>query len=146
MLELIHYYARLSIHPDYKKLLWDFTNDGNLEMVNYMLSLRNITDSKMEDGTTAFVIALARKDLQLIRVLMASSHPCEINMEKLAMRAIAELDKEDKARFPELRQELVKGLENQKRNQSLNSTFTKFHSGPLFPSGSCHHVRRISAQ
>ena len=60
-------------------------------MVDYMLSLTNMHDSKMADGTTAFVMALARKDLDLIALLLAGNQSSDIDPQNLAGRAILEL-------------------------------------------------------
>ena len=85
-----------------------------MEMITYMLSLRKIHDPIMEDGTTAFVMALAKRDLHLIRVLMASDHPTEMDQTTLSLRAIAELDRGDAKCYPHLREELLTGLKRHK--------------------------------
>ena len=41
-------------------------------MVKYMLQLPGIQDHVVEDGTTAFAMALANKDAYLVNMLMAS--------------------------------------------------------------------------
>ena len=75
-----------------------------------MLSLPGIHDPKMDDGTTAFAMALARKDLDLIRVLMASNHPSDIDPRGLAERAVLEMDRDPRCSDPILRRELVNCL------------------------------------
>ena len=62
----------------------------------------------MEDGTTAFAMALASQNLELIRILLASNHPCDIDPRGLAERAIDELERTNT--FPSLRSVLVMGL------------------------------------
>ena len=42
-------------------------------MVEYLLSLPGIQDVTMEDGTTAFAMALGRRDLQMIKAFMNSN-------------------------------------------------------------------------
>ena len=49
----------------HNKLLWQYCFEGNLTMVKYMLTLPGIMDVEMEDGTTAFVMALAGENLEL---------------------------------------------------------------------------------
>ena len=65
----------------------------------------------MEDGTTAFAMALASQNLELIRILLASNHPCDIDSIGLAERAIVELERTNT--FPSLRSVLVLGLGKQ---------------------------------
>ena len=65
----------------------------------------------MEDGTTAFAMALASQNLELIRILLASNHPCDIDSIGLAERAIVELERTNT--FPSLKEELVVGLGKQ---------------------------------
>ena len=43
-------------------------------MVKYLLSLPEIKDVKMDDGTTAFSMALGRGDLEMIDVFLHSEH------------------------------------------------------------------------
>ena len=73
--------------------MWTFCTEGNIAMVDYMLSLTNMHDSKMADGTTAFVMALARKDVDIIALLLAGNHSSDIVPQNLAGRAILELDR-----------------------------------------------------
>ena len=65
----------------------------------------------MEDGTTAFAMALASQNLELIRFLLTSKHPCDIDPRGLAERAIVELERTNT--FPSLKEELVVGLGKQ---------------------------------
>ena len=62
-------------------------------MVGYLASLPGIHDPKMEDGTTAFAIALARRDIKVLRILMDSQIPSDIDHQHLAQRAILELER-----------------------------------------------------
>ena len=48
-------------------------------MVIYMLSLPNIIDHLMDDGTTGFVMALARQDSDMVRAILASLPPTPVN-------------------------------------------------------------------
>ena len=77
-------------------------------MVEYLQTVRNIQDPIVEDGTTGFAMALATQNLQLIRILMSSRHPCDIESRDLAKRALTELDRGNM--YPSLRKELVNGL------------------------------------
>ena len=78
-----------------------------------MLSLMRIYDPKVADGTTAFVMALARKDHNLIRVLLASKHQSDVNPHQLARRAISELDRNPQMSNLKLREVLVSGVQNE---------------------------------
>ena len=60
-------------------------------MVRYMLSLPGICDLKMEDGTTAFVMSLSRKDVELIEILLSSEIKSELNPKELGKRAVLEM-------------------------------------------------------
>ena len=84
----------------HKKLLWQFCSEGNLTMVKYMLTLPGIMDEKLADGTTAFVMALAGENIELIRILLYSPHKNDIDPEMLIVNAIKDLDKE--AEYPNL--------------------------------------------
>lgn len=80
-------------------------------MMQYLTGFEGINDPLMEDGTTAFAMALAKRDLDLIRLLLASGHPCDIDPKMMAKRAILELDKNGTDnRYPNLRKELYEGL------------------------------------
>ena len=96
-------------------------------MVYYLLTLSVIRDPIVDDGTTAFSMALASKNPQLIRILMKSKHPCDINPWDMAKRALQALD--DTKCYPEgldeglsaLRKELVDGLMQNDIYQTLES-------------------------
>ena len=75
-----------------------------------MISLPGVGDPKMDDGTSAFAISLARKDLHLIRVLLASQLQSDIEHRDLSMRVILELDRDQDMIDSELRQGLIDGL------------------------------------
>ena len=77
-------------------------------MVKYMVSLPGVGDPKMDDGTTAFAIALAKGDLHLIRVLLASKLQSDIEHRGLATRAILELEEDHE--ISELGQKYIDGL------------------------------------
>ena len=109
------FYESIAISEDgtftgHRKLMWEFCNDGKLQMVEYMLSLPGIHDPTMDDGTTAFSMALARKDLHLIRVLLASKHHSDIDSIGLAKRAVLELNRDSSSSNSNLRRELVNDL------------------------------------
>ena len=84
-------------NSNHRKLLWLFCCDGNLEMVMYMLSLPGIRDPMMEDGTTAFSMAIARNNSDLIQEFLSSyemnysrSQEERVRDELLAKQAILE--------------------------------------------------------
>ena len=100
-------------------------------MVKYLTNLHNLRDPIVNDGTTGFAMALARQDLDLIKILLASNHPCDVNPTKLAKRAVLELDMS--WRYPEkdygqLKKELVNALKelnltpSRLRLRRMNST------------------------
>ena len=43
-------------------------------MLKYMLRLPGVQDPEMEDGTTAFFVALARENCDMLRELLSSFH------------------------------------------------------------------------
>ena len=63
-------------------------------MVRYMLSLPRIRDVKMDDGTTAFSMALGRKDLEMIGVFLEIRHQSDIDPIELAKRTLLEMDRD----------------------------------------------------
>ena len=75
-------------------------------MVEYMLSLQGVRDTKFEDGTTAFSMALARKDLEMIRVFLRSEHLSDISPSELVKRSILEIDRHPCSVDSDLRKEL----------------------------------------
>lgn len=85
-----------------------------MEMVNYMLAQPGIRDVKMEDGTTAFVMALSRQDSRLVEVLLTSEIPSDIDSVHLAQRALTELKKQQdkKYRLLNLKEALANGLKS----------------------------------
>ena len=89
-------------------------------MVKYLLSLPEIRDVKMDDGTTAFSMALGRGDLQMIRVFLNSEHLSDIDPIELAKRAVIELDRDPENKRSYLRNELVNGLKH--HNVSLSNS------------------------
>ena len=74
-------------------MLWTFSSDGNFELAEYMLSLPGVQDPAMGDGTTAFSMALARRDFALINLFLSSKIQSDINHHELAKEAILELDR-----------------------------------------------------
>ena len=94
-------------------------------MVEYLTGLKEINDPLTEDGTTAFAMALARKDLELIRLFLHAKIPSDIDPIKMATRAILEIDKhETDNRYADLGKVLCEGL------KKYNVTVEKAPSGP----------------
>ena len=78
-------------------------------MALYLLSLPGIQDPAMEDGTTGFAMALARRDLRLIKVFLSSrGHPSGICQEQLATNGVRELERIDDEKYRELKETLTK--------------------------------------
>ena len=92
----------------HKKLLHTFCMDGNYEMTDYMLNMTGIQDHTLDDGTTAFSMALARQDLKLIGLFLASKIPSDIDHKLLTQEALKEMD--SVKCIPKLKDELTKGL------------------------------------
>ena len=67
------------------KLLWLFVCDGNLEMVKYMQSLPGIEDPLMQDGTTAFSMALAKGRSDLIKELLQFKRTKDLDLAAYAL-------------------------------------------------------------
>ena len=96
-------------------------------MVQYLLTLNGIRDPMVEDGTTAFSMALASKNKELITVLMKSKHQCDFYPCEMAKRALQELG--DTKCYPEgldeglsmLNETLVDGLMQNDIYQALES-------------------------
>ena len=58
-------------------------------MVEYLLKLPGMRDPIMEDGTTAFTMALARSDNTMMGILLDSNHESDINPEELLSNAVS---------------------------------------------------------
>ena len=97
--------------PDHKRLLWEYCTEGNVKMAEFLLDIPGIYDAEMDDGTTAFAIALGRGDCELIRLFMGSCVPSNIDPISLTKRAIIELDRYANKKYSALREELRNGLE-----------------------------------
>ena len=63
-------------------------------MVRYLLSIPGIRDVKTDDGTTAFAMALGRKDLEMIRIFLNTKYASDIDPISLAKRTLLELDRD----------------------------------------------------
>ena len=100
----------INFSTGHRKLLHTFGNDGNYEMAEYMLKLPGIQDPTIDDGTTAFSIALARSDLKLIRLFLASKIPSDIPHNLLTEEALLEMGRHSVKCIPELKDVLTKGL------------------------------------
>ena len=48
----------------------------------------------MDDGTTAFAMALGRKDLEMIKIFLETKHASDIHPIALAQRTFLELDRD----------------------------------------------------
>ena len=70
----------------------EFCCEGNTRMAEYMVTLPGIEDVEGEDGTTAFAIALAKKDLDLVEVLL-DSKIWNKTSKNLAIGVVGELDR-----------------------------------------------------
>ena len=96
--------------PGHRKLLSEFTTAGNVQMVRYMLGLPGICDPKMDDGTTAFVMSLSRKDVELIEVLLTSEILSDTDQKELGKRAVFELDRNADKRNTKVKRALTNAL------------------------------------
>ena len=77
-------------------------------MIDYMLPLPGIRDMKMEDGTSAFTMALAGHNIEAMHMLLASRHQCDIDPVQLLLKAVTELDSQsDDPSASRFRDELV---------------------------------------
>ena len=54
----------------HRRLLWLFCSDGNKDMVKYILTQPGVVDPEMEDGTTGFLMALGRQDINTVRLFL----------------------------------------------------------------------------
>ena len=68
-----------------EKLLWLFTSDADLRMMQYMNGLPGITDPVMNDGSTAFFIALGRQKWDLIQELLSHKREQDVRLAKYAL-------------------------------------------------------------
>ena len=93
-------------------------------MLEYMTGFEGINDPLSEDGTTAFAMAIGRRDLGMIRFLLASDHPCDIDPKKMAKRAVSELERDGSDnRYPDFTRELHEEL--RKYSITLETTPTQ---------------------
>ena len=79
-------------------------------MAEYMLKMSDIKDPTIDDGTTAFSMALARRDMKLIGLFLASKIPSDIDYKFLTEEALLEMSQHSVKCIPELKDELAKGL------------------------------------
>ena len=86
-------------------------------MVEYLTTLEDMRDSIMDDGTTAFAMALARRDEALVKILLSSDLPSDIDPKELARRAIMELSGNSIKGSSGLWRELVNGLQREETCQ-----------------------------
>ena len=92
------------------KLLHTFGTDGNYEMAEYMLQMSDIHDPIVDDGTTAFSMALARRDFKLIGLFLASKISSNIDHKMLTEEALLEMGRHSVKCIPELKDVLITGL------------------------------------
>ena len=93
-------------------MLSEFTTAGNAQMVRYMLGLSGICDPKMDDGTTAFVMSLCRRDVELIEVLLTSEIQSDIDQKELGKRAVFELNRNADRRNIEVKKDLTNAFKS----------------------------------
>ena len=79
-------------------------------MAEYMMKMTGIKDTAIEEGTTAFSMALARRDLKLIGLFLASKIPSDIDHKFLTEEALLEMGRHSVKCIQELKDELEKGL------------------------------------
>ena len=79
-------------------------------MVDYMLSLPGIHDIEMEDCTTAFSMALGKRNLHTIKSFLSTEHLSDNDPVAMAKRAILDMDAVPGKNDPELRKVLEEGL------------------------------------
>ena len=87
-----------------------FVTEGAVELVVYMLSLPGIRDIKMEDGTTAFSMALGKRHLKLIKAFLCTVPLSENDPIAMSKRAILDMDRLPEKNDPDLRAVLLDGL------------------------------------
>ena len=71
-------------------------------MVEYLLTLPGIIDPIMEDGTTAFTMALARSDGNMMKLLLNSDHKSDINPNELLVNAVSAHEQEHETNLSSL--------------------------------------------
>ena len=79
-------------------------------MAEYMLQMPGIQDLTIDDGTTAFSMALARRDFKLIGLFLASKITSNIDQKIMTEEALKEMGRHSVKCMRELKVELVKGL------------------------------------
>ena len=65
----------------------------------------------MDDGTTGFVMALARQDSDMVRAILASLPPTPVNQVQLSTSAVLAMDRDLKGYNVKLREVLMDELE-----------------------------------
>ena len=55
---------------EYKNLLLLFCSIGDIQLLEYMLRQPGISDPPIEDGTTAYSVALGKNDPHMVRLLL----------------------------------------------------------------------------
>lgn len=73
-----------------------------------------IYDAKVYDATTAFFIALARRDLPLVKSFLSAEIESDIDPKALTARAVLEMDRDPDNDNSELKETLKEWLETQK--------------------------------
>ena len=75
-----------------------------------MLSLPGIRDIKMEDNTTAFSMALGKRNLPMIKSFLFTDHLSDNDPVAMSKRAILDMDAIPEKNDPDLRKVLEEGL------------------------------------
>ena len=100
-----------------------------------MLNLPGVKDHGMDDGTTAFSMALARCDFALINLFLSSKIQSDINHHELAKEALLELERGHFKHGSELRDILSsKLLPTQKLPEHSYELSKEYVRGWVFPS------------
>ena len=79
-----------------ENILWIACNTGNVDMVSQILALDGeIRDDPSHDGTTAFSIALAKENNEIVQMLLQSKVEPKKDMETLVAKSASEWQTEE---------------------------------------------------
>ena len=78
-----------------------------------MLTLDDIQDLEMEDGTTGFAIALPQPNIGIMRAILRSNLRSDIDPTQLLIRAVEDLSKESDEEMTNFKDKLVSLLDKQ---------------------------------
>ena len=93
-------------------------------MVDYMLSLPGIRDIKMDDCTTAFAMALGKRNIPMIRSFLFTEHLSDNDPIAMSKRAILDMNVIPEKNDPELRKVLEEGLRHHNVPMEAPQTYT----------------------